>query len=246
MFITMIKRVALLGFLASFLVGPGRCTEEGVFLPSDPALEKARILNLQTQGYGGVLPYIQDKEGRVYVLLGKEAAGSNPGTYCDFGGSVDINPKTSKPYRLISTAREELRQESGMLLKMDQEYLAQNSCFYYNITPTLSALMALMPLNQNNYVTGKQLLDQHNALVAQKAHWAYIEKDDFQWVSLKSLTRGLSEPIDASIEVDVLPEDLRNPWALDTSGLIQKKAIIIRPVFITSLNKLITGLRGKL
>lgn len=249
MFIKM-KKIAITCAIALIIAGTSCFASEGCFRWDAPDSTKDPIINLTNKGYAGVLPYIRDNDkgtpnkGKAYILLSREAGGKSKGQYCDFGGKVDFNKKTNKHYRLISTATEELNQESVKLLSLDKKYLKDHSYCYYDTNPNYSKLMCLTKLGANNYVSGDQLNNARAAGVKNKMDWKYIEKDDFIWVSVSSLANAIQNRQWQNVQVEVLPGNCQNPYAINTKGLTQTRTIDLRPVFLKSLAGLKEPLKG--
>lgn len=69
------------------------------------------------KGYAGVLPWVKDPKGKLWILLGREADGPAKGKWSDFGGGVE-----AKDSSILKAAFREMGEETmGLLGKSEDE-----------------------------------------------------------------------------------------------------------------------------
>src|SRR5436190_1632952 len=198
------------------------------------------VFDKRSKGYGGVQPYVVDKDNKAYLLLSREAGKTN---YCDFGGKVDFKNDEKRYGTLIGTAARELLEESAEGIRLSTngagtQYITNNSICYYDLTNNKAKLMCLTKLSENYYVSSDKLLEGRNKALLANAEWKYLEKDDFVWVSLSSLADAIQTKQTRAVSVQILPRDLKNPCSLNTNDIkTQPLTIDIRPCYMDSLIK---------
>lgn len=150
----------------------------------------------QTKGAAGMLPYIIYKN-QVYILLARESWGNDKGTYCDLGGAIEIeDPVLGVPDTFLTTLLKEGSEESGGLYELSENeildkayivsYVYKNEGFYNDF----ETILAFCPVEQ--FYSCEQLMQQ-SATHAKRLQelglcpWSFQEKDDYQWVEMKSL-----------------------------------------------------------
>lgn len=227
-------------------------SREIIMRAGDPTI---RSLVMQRRpGFAGVLPYIRDKQGATYVLLGRETLGKDRGKYCGMGGLNEFDRKTNRYACLLSTALKELQEETANQLTLDEDYLLQNAIFHGDFSnKDFLKIMALTPLFPKHYRTSHHLYKARESIQVNYSDvvyhgglpcdlWPYLEKDDFQWVSIGSLLSSIINPEADNLKVVSLNKTLQNPHELDTRLLTTEITISLRTVFLKTLR----GLRGSL
>lgn len=145
-------------------------------LQKSPALLKEDGSPLGTVG---VLLYTYIN-GIPYILLAREAKGKDKGTYCEFGGSLDLNTD-GQPETFLEGCIRECKEESAGLYVLSPEALLKSK-YYYETTPKRREIILCLVETNNIYQTVDLLKAQTKY---QDEH--FKEKDQLQWVKVSDL-----------------------------------------------------------
>jgi hypothetical protein len=201
----------------------------GTNLFEDEIIEKARVLSTSptSRSYAGVFPYTKNARG-TFFLLSRELWGGDKGTCCDFGGAVDLDPKTKTYFHFGSGALNELKEESCLVYDLGNkrgfQLLRDNALIYH--TPT--AMMAYLELPYHPSATFNAA---RSNLIQKKAKHSFLEKDRFIWVEGGSLL--------AAVEGFPLTRGHKDVpvQVLNDNNQILNETIKLRSSFTTSLRK---------
>lgn len=232
------KRILIL----LFVIGWPLTTIHGSEILLKPGNPLVHLFANQTlPGYAGVLPYIRDAKATTYVLLSREAIGKNKGKHCGFGGSNDYNGQTKKHDSFIRTAVKEVKEESNGLLKLSTDYVLTNSYIHFDFgIDAFYKMTAFTPLKSEEYKSAHMFRTLREASFMcyerfETQNCPNLEKDDFKWISLRSLLRETAGRHAENICVECLQDTIENPFEVDTSLMTQKVTIDLRLVFLETL-----------
>lgn len=181
------------------------------------------------------MPYAPD--GTKYVLLSREAAGPDTGTYDAFGGAKDPGENHSN-----ITAGRELAEETVYLLgdaKYLIDYLDVNNGNTKNIIANRSGRFVVY-ITEFPYSQIDNLINQFHQSRNQAKDWKYKEKDKLALISYDRLKNTIANAARDSSGKLITPI-LVKAHVYEKNGE-EYKDINLRPVFVNSLQNFFKGL----
>ncbi len=210
--------------------------EWGYFEGMNPKISQG---NYQVKSAAGVFPYIIYKDV-IYILLARESWGIDKGTYCDLGGAVEMSDfYPDIPETFLMTLLKEGNEESGGLYTFSREQILEKAhILSYTYTTDgfykgFETVLAFCPVE--DFYSHEDFLRESSIHVKKLQEknlcpWSFQEKDDYQWVELKSLYDALSgivhEPIllrniyNEEIRIKLRPSLLEILKSFDTIALL--------------------------
>ncbi|GAB4237587.1 MAG: hypothetical protein Tsb0021_17400 [Chlamydiales bacterium] len=184
------------------------------------------------KGSAGTIPFFLH-HNEVYVLLSRENDGKDKNTYCDLGGAVEV-VKNANGFLVaetfLSALLKETQEESGYLYSFSEEEIMQKAficCYEHDTTNKYNGFETVIAFVQVDkvYFTEDFLeASKKQANESKEKHlpyWVFQEKDDYQWVNLKSLINFL--------------KNTDNRRMNTTNILNEKIEILFRPHFLEAL-----------
>lgn len=129
--------------------------------------------------FAGIIPYAKDAYGRMHVLFGKEAFGSDKGRWSGFAGRFDRPDEIP----IDVAAREGFEESMGVL--GTPRYLKQQLLRYGTAVPILNGVHFLLPITfdpelPERFKGVRTLLKHHGVNV--KQYGVTMEKEQLQWM----------------------------------------------------------------
>jgi hypothetical protein len=148
-------------------------------LQKSPALVKS---DHRPYGTVGVLFYAY-RDGIPYVLLARESGGTDKGTYCEFGGSLELNADGT-PETFQEGCIRECVEESAGLYKPSRTELLQSKVYFEKTSKGREVVLCLVKTTKFHqsadlFAAQRQFKDDH-----------FKEKDALLWVKADDLLAG--------------------------------------------------------
>jgi hypothetical protein len=197
------NRIILLLMMSIGLITTGQAMDTVLLKAGSPLIKQ--MMDRRIPGSVDVLLYTLTPKGQFYLMC-EEASGEGLGSA--FRGDIERNPKTNLCDRLGLAALKKLREKSGFVLNLSEEYLLDRSYLYMDFRdPNSQKFTFITQLTSENY---------RSASVFNEAR--RLKKGKSKWVALASLLSAIANDRANNISVKTLPDDLKNPggiWLLE-------------------------------
>ncbi|MBA3953755.1 NUDIX hydrolase [Candidatus Dependentiae bacterium] len=203
------------------------------------ALAPALALSKVQYGGASVLPYTRWKPknqgGKAYLLLLREASGTDKGTYDALGGRRDPKeePKDTASRELSEEAMGLLGNPGTLLTYIDSLGKNTRNVVVNDNKHTVIYITKFSPQSLGNLVSNFYSKRQQ-LLTNPQANRKFLEKDSIAWVSWQNLEQAIGQaPRNANGQL-ITPIKV---WAnvVDAAGKKNAAQIDLRPVFVSSL-----------
>lgn len=140
--------------------------------------------------FAGVLPYAYDREGRIHLLIAREAFGRDKGKWSSFAGGIDAKDR-SMP---IQTAAREAYEESMGLLGPRETLVEalERSAIKIQVENGVQYLLQiqLMPLLSESFQGVRAMFRAVNGTTTTDGYSPFLEKDEIAWIALDRIRRS--------------------------------------------------------
>lgn len=189
-----------------------------------------------TTAHGASVVPVTHRQGHMYVLLAREAAGNDKGTYDAFGGSKD--PGETHPN---DTASRELAEETVYLLGNEQHlrnYIDIDNGHTKNIIANYNKRFVVY-ITEFHHDKLDKLIQEFHARRNSATSFKFKEKDKLAWIKYDDLKDTIANAPRDNTGRLITPIMVK-AYVHEKSGQVCK-TIPLRPVFASSLQRFFQG-----